>query len=324
MEVPTWADVHGQSNKERGHGEWYYNTVLQYLRKELFKGTWYYGKRGNPREEWIPVDVPSVVSEELWNAAQSQSSKNKSEKKTNVKYQYLMRGRLRCSCGYTMIARSLQQGRYLYYGCTARDKGHSLHRCDSPYFPARDVDGTFWNSIAELLKNPKAMLKGMRQEQQEREKAVEPLRERLRVTEHLIEEKQERLERLLDLYLDGAFEKSALGEKQAEIRATIAQLQGARESLEKQVAGQTISDHQIETIEEFAAKVNTGLIKAENDFQQRRKLIELLDVRGTLSVEDGKKVAYIESDITGEKALVGIVQEHKFSSAVWPPNASQA
>jgi transposase len=110
-----------------------------------------------------------------------------------------------------------------------------------------------------------ALEKGMRQEQQEREKAVQPLRERLSVIEGLVSQKEEQLKRLLELYLDGQFERRVLGEKQAQIRSTIAQLKGTKESLETQVTDQTISDQQIETVEEFAEQVGAGLTGAESD-----------------------------------------------------------
>jgi site-specific DNA recombinase len=324
MEVPTWADIHRKASKKRGRGEWDYNTVLLYLRKELYKGVWYYGKRGHAKEEWIPVDVPAIVSEDLWEAARSQRTTNTTEKKGNVKYEYLMRGRLRCSCGYSMIARSLQQGKYLYYGCTARNRGHGLEHCDSPYFPARDVDSTCWDWVTALLTNPKAMIDSIRQQQNEREKAVQPLREQLGVTEELIREKEKKLERLLDLYLDEVFERGVFREKQSQIENTIDQLKEAKESLEKQVADRTISEDQIESLEEFGAALREGLLEAAEDFEGQRRMIELLDVRGTLSVEDEKKVIYLESEILGEDVFVGIAQEHKFSKAVWPPKASQA
>jgi hypothetical protein len=49
------------------------------------------------------------------------------------------------------------------------------------------------------------------------------------------------------------------------------------------------------------------LAKAETDFATRRQIIDLLDVRITLAIEDGQKVAYARCRV-GEKAMsIGIL-----------------
>ena len=47
------------------------------------------------------------------------------------------------------------------------------------------------------------------------------------------------------------------------------------------------------TIENFARKVSAGLEIADQDFEARRQIIGLLDVRVTLAIEDGEKIAYL-------------------------------
>jgi hypothetical protein len=44
---------------------------------------------------------------------------------------------------------------------------------------------------------------------------------------------------------------------------------------------------------EFTAKAADGLAVADADFEMRRGLIELLDVQGTLAVENSDKVVYV-------------------------------
>jgi len=54
-----------------------------------------------------------------------------------------------------------------------------------------------------------------------------------------------------------------------------------------------LSDDQIATITEFAQKVSKGLEIADQDFEARRRIVDLLDVRVTLAIEDGEKIAYV-------------------------------
>lgn len=61
-------------------------------------------------------------------------------------------------------------------------------------------------------------------------------------------------------------------------------------------------DEQVQTITEFAQKVGCGLDIADQDFEARRRVIELLDVQATLAVEDGEKIAYVGC-MVGDGAL---------------------
>jgi hypothetical protein len=62
----------------------------------------------------------------------------------------------------------------------------------------------------------------------------------------------------------------------------------------------TLTPGQIQSLQDFTAKVGRGLDLAEADFQIKRRIIEDLDVRATLTVENGQRVIYA-SCILGEK-----------------------
>ena len=119
------------------------------------------------------------------------------------------------------------------------------------------------------------------------------MRDRLSVIDDLLAENQKQLERLLDLYLSGDFPKEVLTERKARLEATITALEKERANLIATLEVQTLSDSQIVTIEDFAKRVAGGLAKAEESFEARRHIIDLLDVRATLTIEDGQKVVYV-------------------------------
>jgi len=54
----------------------------------------------------------------------------------------------------------------------------------------------------------------------------------------------------------------------------------------------TITDDQLNYIEEFCAKIRKGLDRA--DFNTKRQIIELLDIQGKYAVENGEKVIYLK------------------------------
>ena len=54
----------------------------------------------------------------------------------------------------------------------------------------------------------------------------------------------------------------------------------------------TMTDDQLSYIEEFCAKIRTGLDNA--DFNAKRQIIQLLDIRGKIAFENGERVLYLK------------------------------
>jgi site-specific DNA recombinase len=307
MGIPTKGDLDDHIVKQRGRGVWNRAAVRNILLSETYTGVWHYGKvrentKGpdvlNPRETWIPVEVPEIVSRERWEAAQARLEYNKRTAKRNTKHQYLLRRRVQCGkCGAYMAASSRHSRgkRYLYYSCAAANKRLDYARVCSQKvgFRSEHVDAAVWAWVRSLLLDPEVTLKGLREEQANRENTNKPLRDRLAVVDDLIADNRRQLERVLDLYLAGDFPREVLTERKEWLQTTVDALEQERVELAAQLEAQTLTDEQIETIMEFTAKMGKGLDKAELDFEKRRRLIEELGVTVTLAVEDGQKVARV-------------------------------
>jgi hypothetical protein len=69
-------------------------------------------------------------------------------------------------------------------------------------------------------------------------------------------------------------------------------LQRERGSLMARLGVCTLSSDQIRGIREFGATVSTKLKFGDEDFQARRSAVEAMSAGVTLTVEDGRKVAY--------------------------------
>ena len=313
MQVPTWTDIHphGGGYKKRAHGEWSPATVLRMLHSEVYIGKWHYGKHRpsglNSKDHWVPLGVPDLVSVEMWERAQEQSQANKIMAPRHVKNEYLMRYLLTCErCGRSVGALTTwDNGKpYGYYICYGR-MNHNVSpgdKCDLPYFRVDQVDSAVWEWVKSFLTNPVALVRGLKTQQAEREKSCHPSRERLAIVEELLADNRRKFERLLDLYLTGDFPKEVLVEHKTGLEATIRVLETERNDLAAQLEAQTITDEQVTTITEFAQEVACGLEEADRDLEARRQIIELLDVKVTLALEDGEKVAYVRCAV-GNDAL---------------------
>jgi SMC interacting uncharacterized protein involved in chromosome segregation len=115
---------------------------------------------------------------------------------------------------------------------------------------------------------------------------------RLALVDDLLANNRVQLERLLDLYLAGDFSKEILTERKARLETTITALEKERAGLVAHLEARELSMEQIETIQEFAARVTENLEAMRDDFEMKRRLVEELDVHVTLAVEDGQKVVY--------------------------------
>ena len=93
-----------------------------------------------------------------------------------------------------------------------------------------------------------------------------------------------------------------LTERKARLEKTVSALGRERVGLAAQLEAQTFTDEQVQTITEFAQQVARGLETVDQDFADRRHVVEMLDVRATLAVEDGEKVVYAWC-MVGEGAL---------------------
>lgn len=102
------------------------------------------------------------------------------------------------------------------------------------------------------------------------------------------------LDRALELYLSGQFPKEMLISRKNELDTTLQSLDQERLRLIEVIEDQTLSPQQIESIYEYAAKIGSALEEADQDFDHRRAIVDALDVRVILTVEDDQKAVYAQ------------------------------
>jgi chromosome segregation ATPase len=177
---------------------------------------------------------------------------------------------------------------YRYYYCPTAVEGLVVDRtCEMKYFRSDQVDAAVWEWVGEILQHPEALRDDLKEQQAERERENQPLRDRLAVLDDLLAENRRQLEKLLDLYLGGDFSKEVLTERKARLETTIAALEKERADLMITLESQTLTDAQIMAFEEYARKVASNLEKVEGNFRAKRQLIDELDVRVKLTIQNG-------------------------------------
>jgi site-specific DNA recombinase len=329
--APTFTDTgkHPQARaKTRRRGEWARSVVYQIMKNPAYAGRWTYGKSrriegkriANPEEHWITLAIPAIVDRETWDVAQRRLAENRRAFHAR-KYDYLLAGRAKCGLsGHNIQGNSSIKGDqvYLYYHCAGKHKSIPYaDSCTLPTFRADLVDAKVWADLRAWLSDPEQMAAGLETCQDDRAEELGRLREQLQAVQDGIDRHRARLGRVVDLFIDGTFERETLDERRQEIEATLGRLEAQREELAATIeALQAASDH-VAGLQEFARRIGPKLAYADQDFASRRQIVETLNLWATLTVEDGEQVvrAFCQVDEDTVWPLSDTISGHGLKSA---------
>jgi len=247
----------------------------------------------HPKEEWIPIPVPAVVTQEVFDRVRAKLALNQQRAPRNNKaHQYLLRGLVSCGkCRLSAHARTLH-GKYHYYVC----KGHTDalraapgERCKSRYIPVSRLDELVWQDLCEVLTQPGIMayeldrVHGGHWAPQELRARIDTLGKAMK----LLETQQRRL---LEAYLADIVALPEFERKRSELAKKQEALRLQRAQLEVTVAQRVQLSDVAASIEEFCGQVRPALDRAT--FAQRRQLVELLVDRVVIT-EDQVEIRYV-------------------------------
>jgi site-specific DNA recombinase len=285
-----------------GKPVWCSSTLVTILRNPAYKGSAAYGKRRRcelrlglrrrhgwetqrpqsfslervPAEEWIPIEVPAIVGEDLFAAVQEQLVENR---RISIQHPrgatHLLQGLVICArCKYALVGTraDLKNKRYSYYRCTGSrlkdSQGSQLCRCVS--LRAAVLEEAVWTDVCALLENPTRI----EDEFERRLKGDAGKSTHHEQTEARLRKLERGGARLIDAYSDGLLEKDEfeprLKATRERITALKAELQAADDESERRRDLQLAYGR----IEDFARRVRAGIQGA--DWHSRREIITAL------------------------------------------------
>jgi site-specific DNA recombinase len=300
--VPSAADLRPElyAEKKSRRGKWNRTIIARMLENETYAGTWHWHKPDKSgdatRPEPIAVQVPAIISQETWQAAVEKRARDKAKGRHEPRHQYLLSKRVICGrCGSRPGGFTKQEkyGAVSYYYCGARDRSLTQYSyiCDLPYVRASHIEAPVWEWVEFLLTDPQALTEGLAALQGDRQGEMDALGARLEAVERRLADGRRRLARLLERYLAGSVTQETLAAERDELNTAIRALERECSGLAARLEALGATQDQAAELKEFAAQIVEGLADAEEDFAFRRFVIENLDVRVTLAVEDGQKVA---------------------------------
>lgn len=272
--VDRLNEVH-EATPPRGK-QWHFSTVERLLKQPAYKGKSYYNRtrtcpgtagqprkhrRGvrqtekheaRPRDEWVEIEVPALISESLWDRAQEQLAMNqKFATRNNTQRFYLLRSLLVCDvCGRTLTARgraNSKEGAVTYY-CTNRGK----HR--NPDVPehkrsakGEEIEPLVWDVVSNLLRNPR-LIEDAWQHEQARTTGDGDEVDRLQAHQRGLERQWTRL---LDGFQDELLDKDELALRKAHLDQERDRIDQRLQRLQRQQRQQQAKEQMIQDFETF-------------------------------------------------------------------------
>jgi site-specific DNA recombinase len=319
--IATQLNDSGVPVRRKG-GRWNAGRISVILEKHAYTGKTYYNRyrtrpetvgrlrkqgRGRlvtpdsvirPREEWIAVNTPAIISLEVWQRAQDQRMYNQRfSPRNNHTAVYLLRGLMVCGvCGGLMIGKSRHKDPYTYYRCERGGK-HRLpdvpqHTCT---VNTQDADDAVWQAVAKLLQEPERLAQAWA----DLNATEPPSQQEVKRLEHRSRQLERQWQRILDAFQDGLLEKEELAQRKQALDRELTQLQSL---LAQAQEVQQQNQNRLQTVQDFAEFSQRMLGTLENPTEEvKREIIRLLVDH--IVVEDDAIVIHHIVPITGNERL---------------------
>ena len=182
--ITRWLNERGVPTRKRC-GRWERSSVWAMLRNPAYKGSACFGKtriaprqritrplrlhggiaarnsanHERPREEWIEIPVPAIVSDETFALAQERLERNKVHAPRRTITPSVVQGLVSCRrCGYALSRTSTRSSARTihYYRCLGSDAWRHLggRVCDNRPVRQDLLDQVVWAEIIKLLETP--------------------------------------------------------------------------------------------------------------------------------------------------------------------------
>src|SRR5271168_1190714 len=241
-----------------------------------------------PREEWIEIPVPALVTEDSFARAQELLHQNKIRSRRRTIAPSIVQGLVSCAkCGYAFSRTSTQTSarKIHYYKCIGSDGWRKLGGpvCDNGRFVRQDLlDPIVWDEVVRLLEDPTLI-------QQELDRRLEAAR-----SSNLTKKREQNLQRelahvgkgiarLLSAYQEALMSIEQLRERMPTLRQREQTLRAELQAITDQANARAALLRLAETLTAFLARLHEA---ADTLSVNERQRIVRLVVKDVLIGED--------------------------------------
>lgn len=283
--------------RTRNGKKWNVSTIHYILSSEVYIGRWHYGKydhsggskRPRRSEDWIEVEVPAIIDEDVWDEAQRLRKQRQATKKRNQKNDYLLTGRMKCAvCGTAFVGnaqkpkKTMADGtkkayKYLSYRCynaTTRSNILGTKICKGS-ISAKTTESLVWDYVYSMISNPQNMAEAVSKHNSDRDTELGKVRSRLGVLESEVAKIETQRERLLDLLVDSDEITTAALKQRLK---TLGESQKALMDEQKRLSSELERKPQpvdLAVLTQFCE----AILQHELSFAGKRRILEILDIQ---------------------------------------------
>lgn len=306
----------------RKYHHWQPGMIRDMIRNPLYKGEFYANRRHRvkvpakdqrigepvrmveryverPREEWIFVPVPPLISKELWDAANTMLDKHGKMSSRNGKNAYLLTGLLECAeCGSAYNGRTHSQASlkdsdttltYHGYSCNSK-RNRTYHEreainCSQKQIKATTIEDAIWQAVCTMVMQPERLIAQIDAQLNDAENTG--LRKQIAFLKRQLHEGQLEDEKLYKAFMADAFDENEYAEKRAALKEKIATLEREKEVLSSRLTSKEAIEADKAMILQFASQAQELGVVMNAPFEFKQRILKLLVDKITLNVIEG-------------------------------------
>jgi site-specific DNA recombinase len=252
--------------------------VTRPVRRRGARGSVHFSTRDCPRDQWIEIPVPPLVSEERFELAARRLEDNQRFARRSTKEPSLLQGLVACqSCGYSYYRTSTRtrKRRLYYYRCLGSDdyRYEQGRVCGNPPVRQDYLDEAVWNHVTALLTDPKLIQAELERRLKEL-RAASPITAQKAQLERELRRAQRAIHRLVEAYQEELIALDELRRRTPELRKKATSLQAQLEALEAQAVDRERYLQLAENLEGFLARLSQAA--RSSSIPERQRVLRLL------------------------------------------------
>lgn len=164
--VPTHYGRDGRGVRgKRTRGVWRYGRIRNLVINPVYKGVLQYGRRAKREREVIAASVESLVSPELWQAAQETLARNRTIAR-NTRRHYLLKSVVHSAIDGLTYVGSRGRDDVAWYRCGGQlvERGHLPGRCPGQSIRTDAIEPIIWADVERWLRDPGDVLADLESE----------------------------------------------------------------------------------------------------------------------------------------------------------------
>ncbi|MHB1287571.1 MAG: recombinase family protein, partial [Leptospirales bacterium] len=231
-----------------------------------------------PREEWIEIPVPALVSPETFALAEELLAQNKKHSLRRTKVPSLLQGLLYCkSCSYTLYRSSTRTSArtIYYYRCLGSDAYRYGGKpfCDQKPIRQDALDQVVWAEVLRLLEDP-TLIQNELNRRLEAARQSDPSQRRLETLKMEEVRVRKSMERLLTAYQEELMSLEELRQRMPALKQRDQAVQNEIQSLMTMAEDQTTILRLSEILSTFRERLQKNAETLE--ITERRRIMKLL------------------------------------------------